>query len=159
MPPAPPREAAGFLSDPAALGTRTLSPRWLVPRPPWRVRGSWNQPSGRGCGFRMGLEDLLAGLTGPHAVALLHRKDEHLAVAHGPRPRMLEDRVDDRLHVAVGDHAFELHLRAQVVRQLRSAVALGDPLLPARALDLADAQRGKAQGQQLHADRLERLMA
>src|SRR3954451_23165956 len=141
MPPAPPREAAGFLSDPAASGTRTLS------------------SLGRRSGFRMGLEDLLAGLAGPDAIALLHRKDEHLAVAHGPRPRVLEDRVGDRLHVAVGDHALELHLRAQVVRQLRSAVALGDPLLPTRALDLADAQRGKAQGQQLHADRLRRLLA
>src|SRR3954469_524644 len=42
MPPAPPREAAGFLSDPAASGTRPLSPRWLVPRPPCpHVRGPW----------------------------------------------------------------------------------------------------------------------
>ena len=47
---------------------------------------------------------------------------------------------------AVGDDALELDLRPQVVRQLRAAVALGDALLPARALDLADRQRGEARG-------------
>ena len=116
MPVAPPREAAGFLSDPAASGTRH----------PLLGRG--------GRRVRVGLEDLLAGLTGPDAVALLDREHEHLPVAHGAGARVLEDRVDDRLHVAVGDHALELHLRAQVVGQLRPAVALGDPLLPPEPL-------------------------
>src|SRR3954452_12480428 len=101
--------------------------------------GSWLtvRPSGDRSGVGVGLEDFLAGLAGPHAVGVVDRQHEDLPVADGPGPRVLEDRVHDRLHVTVGDDALELDLRPQVVRQLRSAVALGDALLAPGSLDLA----------------------
>src|SRR3954469_12020555 len=102
---APPPRAAGSRCDPAA---------------PIIARAS----GGRRRRAGVDLEDLLARLPGPDAVALLHREHEHLAVAHGAGARVLEDRVDDRLHVAVGHHALELDLGPQVVGQLRAAVAL-----------------------------------
>ena len=107
----------------------------------------------------MRLQGLLAGLAGADPVGLLHRHHEHLAVADRARAGVLEDRVDDRLHVLRRDDALDLDLRAQVVRQLRAAVALRDALLAARALDLADGQRGEPELEQLHADRLERLVS
>src|SRR3954452_3894429 len=104
------------------------------------------------------LQRLLPGLARADAVAGLDRQDEHLAVAHGARAAVLEDRVHDRLHVAVGHHALDLDLRPQVVRQLRPAVALGDPLLPPRALDFGDRQRREPELEQLGADGLEGLV-
>src|SRR4051794_16972466 len=106
----------------------------------------------------MRLQRFLAGLAGADPVRLLNREDEHLAVPDGARPSVLEDGVDHRLHVAAGHHALELDLRPQPVGQLGAAVALGDPLLTPGALDLRDRQRGEAHVQQLHPDRLERLV-
>src|SRR4051812_2436886 len=103
----------------------------LAPRDP--ARRSWRSwgPApclgrARGRCVRVRLEDLLARLPGADAVGLLDGHDEHLAVAHGAGPGVLEDRVDDRLHVTVGDHALQLDLRSQVVRDLGAAVALRD---------------------------------
>ena len=89
----------------------------------------------------VGLEGLLAGLAGADPVGLVDRQDEHLAVADRAGAGVLEDRVDDRLHVARRDHALDLDLRAQVVGQLRAAVALGDALLAPGALDLMMRER------------------
>ena len=108
---------------------------------------------------RVRLEHLLAGLARADAVALVDRQHEHLAVADGAGPRVLEDRLHDRLHVTVGDDALQLDLGPQVVRQLRAAVALRDALLSPGALHLADGQRGEPELEQLHADGLERLVA
>src|SRR3954447_20734062 len=107
----------------------------------------------------MGLQDLLAGLAGADAVCLLDGHDEDLAVADAAGARVPEDRVDDGPHVAGRDDALDLDLRAQVVRQLGAAVALGDALLAPGALDLADRQRREPEHQQLRPDRLEGLMA
>src|SRR5918997_1446881 len=96
---------------------------------------------------------------GADAVDLLDRHDEHLAVADLARAGVLEDGVDHRRHVARGDHALELDLGAQPVGQRRAAVALGDPLLAARALDLGDREGREAELQQVVADRLERLVS
>src|SRR3954468_17726481 len=103
----------------------------------------------------MRLQDLLARFPGAHAVGLVDGGDEDLPVSDLARPAVLEHRVDDRLDVAVGDHALQLDLRTKVFRELRAAIALGDALLAARALDLADRQRREAEREQLEADRLE----
>jgi hypothetical protein len=58
--------------------------------------------------------------------------------------------------VCTSDDALDL--RPQPVGQLGAAIALGDALLPPGALDLGDGQGREAQSQQLHADRLERLV-
>src|SRR4051812_19304437 len=106
----------------------------------------------------VGLQGLLTGFARANPVGLLDRQDEHLAVADRAGACVLEDRLDDRLHVAARDHALELDLRPQPVGQLRAAVALGDALLAPRALDLGDRQGREAQLEQLHPDRLERLV-
>src|SRR5690242_18328726 len=54
------------------------------------------------------LERLLPRLARADAIAGLDGKDEHLPVADGARAAVLEDRVHDRLHVAVGHHALDL---------------------------------------------------
>src|SRR4051794_2835386 len=59
------------------------------------MAGSWRPvpASGdRGGGVGVRLQDVLAGLAGADAVGLLDGQDEHLAVAHRPGPRVLEDR-------------------------------------------------------------------
>src|SRR3954470_24002040 len=106
----------------------------------------------------MRLQDLLAGLAGAHAVGLLDRQDEDLAVAHAAGAGVAQDRVDDAADVAGSDDALDLDLWSQVVRQLGAAVALGDALLAARALDLADRERREPLREQVGADRLERLV-
>src|SRR4051794_37997258 len=106
----------------------------------------------------MGLQRLLAGLAGADPVGLLDRHHEHLAVADLAGARVLEDRVDDRRHVTRGHHALELDLGPQPVGQLRAPVALGDPLLAPGALDLRDRQRREAEVEELHPDRLDRLV-
>src|SRR5256886_12999002 len=107
---------------------------------------------------RMGLQPLLPGLAGADAVGRLDRHDEHLAIADRARAGVLEDRVHDRLHVLISDNALDLDLRPEVVRHRRTAVVLGDPLLPPRPLDLGDRQRREPQLEQLRADRFERLV-
>src|SRR3954451_11098174 len=106
----------------------------------------------------MRLQRLLTGLTGPDPVRLLDRRDEHLAVADLAGARVLEDRVDDRLHVLGLDHALELHLGPEVVRQLRSPVLLCDAFLAATPLALRAGEGGNPDPEQLRADRLERLV-
>src|SRR4051794_30301209 len=108
---------------------------------------------------RVGLEGLLAGLARPDAVRLLDREDEHLPVADRAGAGMSQHALHDRLDVLRGHHALDLELGPQVVGQLRAPVALGDALLAARALDLADAQRGEPEREEVGPDRLERLMA
>ena len=143
---------------PAAIGVGRAGGSPVVPR---RRAPDHQWPTARrGGGRRVGvrLQDLLAGLAGPDAVGLLDRKHEHLAVADGAGAAVLQDRVHDRLHVARRDDALDLDLGAEVVRDLRPAVLLGDALLPAGPLHLADGQRGEAERQQLGADGLERLV-
>src|SRR4051812_29688867 len=111
-----------------------------------------------GCRVGVRLQRLFARLPRADPVRLLHRQHEHLAVSDGAGARVPEDGVDDRLHVTRGDHALDLHLRPQVVRELRAAVALRDALLAAGPLDLHDGERGEAQVQELHPDRLEGLV-
>src|SRR5918997_5126701 len=107
----------------------------------------------------VGLQDLLPVLSGADADRLLDRDDEDLAVAHVSGPRVSEDRLDDRGQVPVVDHDLELELRPQVDGQLRAAIVLRDALLPARALVLGDREAGESLVEQLHADRLERLVS
>src|SRR3954453_10266102 len=136
-----------------AAAPRTL----LEPRTPVRLEPSASP--GRLCGdLRVGLQRLFAGFAGADPVGLLDRHDEHLAVSDGARASVLEDGLDHRLHVARGHDALELDLRPQPVGQLRAAIALRDPLLTPGALDLRDRQRREPHAQELHPDRLERLV-
>src|ERR1700754_675057 len=167
----PPAAAAASWAprpSPSPPSTASTISRWTArsrsTSEPWRA-GSvlWAAANLRhllGLGGRAGvrLQGLLTGLAGADPVRLVHRQHEHLAVADRTGARVLEDRVHDRLHVARRDHTLDLHLRAQVVRELGAAVALGDALLPPGPLDLHDRERGEAEGQQLHADGLERLV-
>ena len=72
-------------------------------RPP-RSMGSWAAPTAVPTRslrreVRVGLQRLLTGLAGADAVGLLDRHDEDLPVADRARSGVLEDGVDDRLHV------------------------------------------------------------
>src|SRR5207237_5741135 len=80
-------------------------------------------------------------------------------VADGTGPGVAQDRVRHERHVRVLHHALDLELRAQVDRDLRAAVVLGDALLPARALHLGDREAREAGVEQSLADRLERLVS
>src|SRR4051794_27990081 len=107
---------------------------------------------------RVGLQGLFAGLARANPVGLLDGQDEHLAVADGAGAGVLEDRLDDRLHVTRRHDALELDLRPQPVRQLGAPVALGDSLLTPGALDLRDRQGREPELEQLEPDRLEGLV-
>src|SRR3954454_15043741 len=107
----------------------------------------------------MRLEGLLAGLARADPVGLLDGQDEDLPVTDVAGTGVPQDRVDDRRHVLRGDHALDLELRPQVVRQRRAAIALGDALLPAGALHLRERERGEPALEQLLANRLERLVS
>src|SRR5215207_6202351 len=124
----------------------------------WAAIGRLRDPLGLGRRARVRLERLLAGLAGADPVGLVDGQHEHLAVADRAGAGVLEDRVDDRLHVPGRDDALDLDLRPQVVGQLGAAVALRDALLTTGALHLHDRQRGESEREQLHADRLERLV-
>src|SRR4051794_999571 len=106
----------------------------------------------------MCLQHLVAELAGTDADRLFDREDEDLAVAHRPRTRVAQDGVDDeRLRIVVDDD-LDLQLRPQMDGDLRAAIVLGDPLLPAGALDLRDGQARKARIEEVLPDRLERLV-
>src|SRR3954453_8277761 len=107
----------------------------------------------------VGLQHLLAGLAGADANFVLDRQQEDLPVADRAGPRVPQYRVRDDVDRVVVDHALQPELRPQVDRELRAAVVLGDPLLPARALRLEDRERRVAGLEQVLADRLERLVA
>src|SRR3712207_7839424 len=62
--------------------------------------------------------------SGADPVGLLDGHHEHLPVADVARAGVLEDRVDDRLHVPRGDRALDLDLGAQVVGQDRKSTRL-----------------------------------
>src|SRR5690348_5049229 len=135
---------------PSAATSRARTSRWTAA---WgSTRGSANDALRRGA--RMRLEDLLPRLPGTHAIGGLDRQHEQLAVADRPGARVLEDRVDDRLHVAVVHDALDLELGSQVVGELGAPVALGDAALATGPLDLCDRQRREALLEQLGADRL-----
>src|SRR4051812_24732565 len=107
----------------------------------------------------MCLEHLVAELAGTDADRLFDREDEDLAVAHRSGARVAQDGVDDEPLRIVVDDDLDLQLRPQVDGDLRAAIVLGDPLLPAGALDLRDGQARKARVEEVLPDRLERLVA
>jgi hypothetical protein len=88
-----------------------------------------------------------------------HRGDEDLAVADLAGARRLDDRLDRRLELAVGDHHLDLHLGQEIDDVLGAPVELGVALLPAEALHLGHGQAGDADlGERLaHFVELERL--
>src|SRR5918999_1241312 len=104
------------------------------------------------------LKDGLALFAGADPHRVLHGEHEELAVPHRARAGVAQDHVLDQVHVLRLDHALELELGPQVHGQLGAPVVLGDRLLPARALDLADGQAREARLEQILADRLESLV-
>src|SRR5690348_16845362 len=107
----------------------------------------------------VGLQHLLAGLAGADADGVLDRQQEDLPVADRAGPRVPQDRFGDHVDRVVVDDALDPELRPQVDRELRTAVVLGDPLLPAGALRLENRERRVTGVEQVLADRLERLVA
>src|SRR6185436_11454154 len=99
-----------------------------------------------------------AALAGADADGVLDVEDEDLPIARLPGVGVLQDRVERALDVVVVDHDLQLELWAEEDRRLRAPVALGEALLAAGALDLADAHGRKAHVGQVVADLLERLM-
>src|SRR5436190_948660 len=115
-------------------------------------------PSGGDLLVLVCLQDGLARLARADAHGVLHRQQEDLPVADGTGPGVAQDRVRHERHVRVLHHALDLELRAQVDRDLRAAVVLGDALLPAGSLHLGDGEARQAGVEQSLADRLERLV-
>src|SRR4051812_37298720 len=103
----------------------------------------------------MSLEDLLARLSCSDANRILDGEQEDLPVPDVTCPCMAQDRSDHLLHVRRLDDTLDLELRPEVDRQSRTAVLLGNPLLPARALHLRDREAREAGVEQLLPDRLE----
>src|SRR3954470_12322357 len=104
------------------------------------------------------LQHLLAGLAGADANCVVDRQQEDLPVTDRAGPRVPQDRVGHDVDGIVVDDALEPELRPQVDRELRTAVVLGDPLLPARPLRLEN-RKGRVAGlEEILADRLEGLV-
>ena len=90
---------------------------------------------------------------------MLDRGDEDLAVADLAGARCLDDRLDRRLDLVLGDNDFDLDLRQEIDDVFGAAVELGVALLAAEALDLGDGEPRDADlGERLaHFVELERL--
>src|SRR4051794_3813456 len=125
---------------------RVRAPPHCQSRPRWDLLGL------------VGLEDRFALLSGADAYGILDRQDEDLSVADRTAAGVAEDRLPDHPHVLSFHDDLELELRPQVDRELRAAIVLGDPLLPAGALRLDDREAREARLEQLLTDAVEGLV-
>src|SRR5919106_1588620 len=107
----------------------------------------------------VGLEDELALLARANPNGLLDGQHEQLPVANRAGASVPQDHLLDHAGVLALDDAFELELRPQVHGERRAAVVLGDRLLPAGALHLADREAREPGLEQVRPDRLEGLVA
>src|SRR5206468_1718114 len=90
---------------------------------------------------------------------LLNRQDEDLPVADLAGASVLQDHLLHWPGVSGLDDDLDLELRAQMDRELRAPVVLGDSLLPPGAFVLGDRDAREAAFEQLRTDRLERLVS
>src|SRR4029077_2014702 len=95
---------------------------------------------------------------GPDADAIVHRKDEDLAItdlAVGAAPPCLDDRIDGRLDEVFIDRDLEFDLPQQVDRKLVSAVNFRVPFLTAETLYVHHCQSEDLDVRESLFDRLE----
>ena len=71
---------------------------------------------------------------------MLHRRHKDLAVAYFSGPRGLDDGINRRLHLVIGDDHLDLHLGQEVDDVLGTAVELGMAFLPTEPLHFRDGQ-------------------
>src|SRR5918994_138122 len=81
----------------------------------------------------------------PDVVTLLHRHDEHTAVADLAGPRRPDNGFDGFVDRRVRHHHFDLHLRQQAHFVLASAIHRRVPLLPPVPAHLGDCHTGDVQ--------------
>ena len=73
-------------------------------------------------------------IAGPDADRVLHRNDKDLAVADGPGPAPLADRVNNRLAITIFHHDLDLLLGQELDAVLSHPPLSGNPFLLARPM-------------------------